>query len=240
VTRAIYEVVNDAHDYVRLHLPAEAKVLSVAVDGKKVKAVQDDKGDIAIQLPNGRTVRVEVVFENTRDKLGFIGSIELAAPKADLRTSDVQWLVRVPWETEVYGFDSEMKDGGRGWRQAPPTAAELPKHELMRTFLFTRAVDDASEPALTVGLNFARAPGEASGIAVFILALLALGWTTRRRAKLGGMDRQAWGALALGAALLVLKSVGWGLDGGEAAVAIVVIVAVGWASRETPAEEATA
>ena len=238
VTRALYEVHNDAHDYVRLHLPAEAKVLSVAVDAKKVKAVQDEKGDIAIQLPNGRTVKVEVVFENTREKLGFIGSINLAAPKADLRTSDVQWLVRVPWETEVYSFDSEMKDSGRGWRVAPQAGAELPKHGLMRSFLFTRAVDDTGEPALAVELNFTRAPGEGSGVIVFVLALLALGWTTRRRAKTGAWSREAWGGLVLGVALLVLKSLGWGLDGGEALVAVVVIVAVGWASREkAPVQE---
>lgn len=240
VSRAVYEVANDAHDYVRLHLPEKAKVLAVAVDGRKVKAVRDQKGDIAIQLPNNRTLRVEVVFETTRDKLGFMGSIDLLAPKADLRTSNVQWLVRMPWETEVYSFDSEMTNAPRfEYRDAPPSsgAIELPKHGSMREILFTRAVDDTSDAAMSIGLSFTRKPGVGAGWLVFILALLALVFTTRRRAQQGGMDQKAWGTLALGVALLVFKALGWGLDGGEAVVAVVVIVAVGWASRDKPDPE---
>ncbi len=243
VSRAVYEIVNDAHDYVRLHLPEKAKVLAVAVDGRKVKAVRDQKGDIAIQLANNRTLRVEVVFETTRDKLGFLGSIDLLAPKADLRTSDVQWLVRMPWETEVYSFDSEMNNVPRyQYKDAPPSsgAIELPKHGSMRDILFTRAVDDTTDPALTIGLSFSRKPGEGTGWIVFILALLALASTTRRRAKQGGMDQKAWGLLGLGVVLLAFKALGWGLDGGEAVVAVVVIIAVGWMSREKPDPEEAA
>ncbi len=240
VSRALYEIDNDAHDYVRLHLPEEAKVLGVAVDGKKVKAVQDEKGDIAIQLPNSRTSKVEVVFETTREKLGFFGSVDLVAPKADLRTADVQWMVRVPWETEIFSFDSELKNPPRySWREAPGTGGtvELPKHASMREILFTRAVDDAGDAPLRVGLSFSRAPGEGSGWVVLVLALLALAKTTRHRAR-RGMDQRAWMLLAVAVGLLAIKALGWGLDGGEAALCAVVIIGVGWMSREKPSEAA--
>ncbi len=239
VSRATYEVANDAHDYVRLHLPEKAKVLGVEVDGKKVKAVQDEKGDIAIQLPAATTSRVQVVYETRRDKLGVLGSVALVAPKSDLRTRDVQWLVRMPWEAEVYSFDSEMTSGYRGQWTGPAGDGELalPQQGNMRELLFTRAVDDAGAPPLKVDLSFAQRPGEASGWAVFALALLLLALVTRRRAKQGSLDRNGWLMLAGGVLLLLLKALGWRLDGEDALLAIVVLVVVGWVSREKPEPE---
>ncbi|MCA9527775.1 MAG: glycine--tRNA ligase subunit beta, partial [Myxococcales bacterium] len=93
VTRATYEVANEDRQFVKLKLPQGSAVLSVKSDGRKVKAVEDDTGTVAIPLPKSRVVQVEVTYDVAGDALGFYQGIDLAAPVADLRANDIQWLV---------------------------------------------------------------------------------------------------------------------------------------------------
>jgi hypothetical protein len=51
VHRATYQVQNDEKQFLRLKLPAESKVLRVAAGDRKVKAVQDEEGAVAVPLP---------------------------------------------------------------------------------------------------------------------------------------------------------------------------------------------
>lgn len=244
VTRATYEIENEDRQFVRLRLPETAKVLRVTADGQKVKAVADDSGAIAIRLPKGRVVRVELTYEVDRDKLGFVGGVDLFSPEADLRTSDVQWLVHLPRTVSVMGADTELKSV-EPWNWRPPSATVdgsevLPTSGPTHSFLFIHAVNDPDVP-LKVDLTYAAAPGGGVDVVLLLLALVPLAVVTRRRGRRQPMRAAEWLLLTLGAGLLVLKTAGWGLSGGEALLAIFVLLVVGFLARfGRPAREAGA
>lgn len=237
VSRATYEIVNDEANYVRLELPEGANVLSVHADGRKVKAVKDEKGAIAIPLPKNRTLRVEVGYEVVRDKLGLLANLGLMAPHADLRTKDVQWMVRVPSRYTAFSVETDLTAAEPYQFQPDPNGAqmELPADGAMRSMLFTFAVHNADEPALAVTLRLAGASG--GGTILLLIALLALVLVTRRRALGRPLGAPGAALLALGVAALVAKAAFWQLNLGEALLIAAAIVVVGiWTRRSRRAE----
>jgi hypothetical protein len=237
VSRATYEIINDDRRYVRLTLPEGAEVLSVSVGSDKVKAVADETGAIAIPLPKNQTVLVDLMYEVVRDKLGGVGSLALLAPRADLRTSDIQWLVRYPGRLALFNQDSDLSSAPAHQWQGSPLANEnqavaLPVQADLRGLLFTYAVQEpAGGPegnALSIGIWFTSG-GNAFEPLVFGLALLLLVVAVRRLAS----GRGGWVWVILGAGLLVVKASIWSLEPGEAVLAMVVVLAVGvWTRRQ--------
>ena len=101
VSRARYLVKNGEQQFLRISLAEGTSVLSVAVDGRGVKARRDDKGAIAISLPSARTLVVELRYEVVVDKLGVFGSLDVQAPKLDIRQSALHWVLRAPGDQTV-------------------------------------------------------------------------------------------------------------------------------------------
>ncbi|MCA9547981.1 MAG: hypothetical protein KC613_26430, partial [Myxococcales bacterium] len=242
VTRATYQVQNDGRQDVRLVLPEGAEVLSVAVDGSKVKAVSDEQtGALAVPIPKNRTAPIQVTYEVVRDKLGGVGALDLQAPKADVRASDIQWLVRYPARLALLKTDTDLRPGEAFEWRAPDAEAdaaiELPVQADMRSALFTYSVQEPTAKdgkALSVGVWYTSG-GTAFEPLVFGLALLLLALVTWRRGGTpGGMTGSLWIMLGAAVGLLALKASIWRLTEGEASLAIVAVVAVGvvaWRKR---------
>ncbi|MEZ4463011.1 MAG: hypothetical protein R3F43_00475 [bacterium] len=192
VTRATYEVANEDRQFLKLKLPEGSQVLSVQSDGRKVKAVQDQTGTVAIPLPKGRTLQVEVTYDVAGDALGFYQGIDLAAPVADLRSNDIQWLVRVPSRLTVLGFSTDLKELP-GMSFGGPAGEPLPADNEMTERLFGYSVQDADGKALTLTARLARAPGAGVDLLLYVLSLLALLGVTRRRAQGRPLGVAGWG-----------------------------------------------
>lgn len=241
VHRATYQVQNDEKQFLRLKLPAEAKVLRVAAGDRKVKAVQDEEGAVAVPLPKNATVSVDITYETRRDRLGVLGAVELVAPDADVRTNDIQWLVQVPRVRPVFRVATDLKQlppyQWRG-REDEHEAVELPVDPDSERFLFTYAVQDDAEAPLAVTLRFVAAPDRDSEPWIFVLAVLALAFVARRRAKRAPFGAADAVGLLVGVGGLVVVATLWTLDIEDGVAAMVVLLAVGWFSRVKRPKEA--
>lgn len=230
VTRATYQVANEDRQFLKLKLPEGAQVLSVASDGRKVKAVQDATGTVAIPLPKSRGVRVEVTYDVAGSSLWFYSGVDLAAPVADLRSNNIQWLVRVPSSRSVLKFSTDLKELD-GVAFGGPGGDPLPGENEMQAHLFGYSVQDADQEALTVTARTVKAPGALGQLLILALGLLCLLAVTRRRARGQGLDSKGWALLAVGVVLLLVKSALSSIELLEFLVIVGAILAVGFASR---------
>jgi hypothetical protein len=236
VTRAVYEVVNDDRQYVRLGLPEKAEVLRVSAGGDKVKAVADERGAVAIPLPKNTTTRVELVYEMVQGELGSLGGIELIAPRLDLRVSDVQWRVRAPARLAFVRTDTQLSTTStEDWRALPEAGGsavpvELPIEEDMGTLVFSFAVQEptleVADGALQIKFWFTAGGGSAGPLLLAIAALL-LGLAVRSRVRGGSGIVVA----LIGIAALVAKTSVWGLSTYEGLGIAVLVIVVGILSR---------
>jgi hypothetical protein len=233
VSHATYDVTNGDRQYLRLTLPAGHKVWSVTSDGVAVKAVSDEQGALAIPVRKGADVRIDVIYEVRRDPLGFVGGIELVAPKADLLVTDLKWLVRAPKRMSLWRVSTDL-ERGEPWEfhqsyEATPgleVPFSLPDSQEFQELLFTWAVHDPTEEALSVGVSFVATPGPGLGVVMGLLALLLLVAVVRRRARGEALDGREKAFLVLGLLLLVVRAIGWGISPAEGGVAIGVLAAV--------------
>ncbi len=240
VSRVRYRIDNGDRQFLRVRLAEGTRVLAVSADGKEVKARQDDKGAIAIPLPPQKKLMVELRYEVVVDKPGIVASVEAAAPLIDVRVNAVKWVVRVPGDRRVMGMDTDLREGHSGQWNAPGEAATsgltvpVPVPDDAVELFFVHSVHDPKDEPLA--LSFRHVPTESGGLAVLMWLLGVAGmcffaWTVGRG---GGSGRKHILALAVGAFVLGLKGMLWGLDGGElllAAFAMIVVGAVGWLAK---------
>ncbi|MCA9539344.1 MAG: hypothetical protein KC620_10685 [Myxococcales bacterium] len=232
ISRATYAVANDDNQYLHLTLPEEATVLRVTADGEKIKAGRDEAGDITIPLPKNRRTLVAITYEVRRDALGLFSAIDLAAPRADVRSRDLQWLVRVPADLGVLRVSTDLK------RAEPYTwnpiegdgADELPRDEADQALVFTQPVNEAKAP-IAVALTLAGALGEGAGTFLLVLALIALVIVTRHRAVRKPWRTRDTVLIVIGVGALLLKAIGWDFEVGEGIVLLVVLTVVGLVSH---------
>lgn len=240
VTRAVWAVANDEKQFLRVTLPKEARVLTVRVAGESVRAVADESGAIAVPLPKGRTVAVEVSFETVRGQLGFLGRIALEAPHPDVRTSDVQWLVCTPSDVSILSTGTDLKEN-EGYAYRRPAGdgeadGRVPCDMLAtgsggaRQMLYTWPVEDAGDAPLSLSMVFTGAGGERLGAVLTVLALLGLGGFMWRRAQ-GRPDHAAQALLGLGLASLLLVALTGALSASGAFGMVLVLLGVGYAAR---------
>ncbi len=249
VSHATYDVTNGDRQYLRLTLPEGHKVWSVTSDGVAVKAVSDEQGALAIPVRKGADVRIDVIYEVRRDPLGFAGGLELIAPKADLLVTDMKWLVRAPARMSLWRVSTELERGEafefhRTYEPTPGLEVpfSLPDSQEFQELLFTWAVHDPTEDALSVGLSFIATPGPGLGVVLGLLSLLLLAAVVRRRARGEALAGREKAMLVLGLASLLVRAIGWGIAPAEGGVAIGVLAAValvsGWRARGERTEEA--
>jgi hypothetical protein len=240
VSHGTFQVANQDLQFLRLTLPEGAQVLTVTAAGQGVKAVADDQGAVAIPLPKNRSLMVDLTWEVVRGRLGVGGGVELRAPHPDIRTSDVQWKVRVPSDITLYGVDTDLKETP-SWQfrmaeedvrgQLPVT---LPMQSDYQERLFTYSVlDPATETPLTIGFTYVGASASAFDGFFYFGSLILLGLVTRKRARGDVLTTRDWGLMGGGLMLIVLKMVGWGLRPEEGVLALVVLVAVAFVARRS-------
>ena len=249
-TAATYDILNDRQQYLRLTMPAHYTLLQVVAGGAAIKANRD--GDaLTIPLPKSQETTVTVVYEVARgadedgqaEALGAFGSVELLAPRADLRTSDVQWLIRTPRELALFAKDTDLREASADLYRPPGDLDEdvsvlirLPDEAEYRADLFTAEELRPEQPPARVALSFAATSGNWVGLLVGLVGLLLLVLVIRRRAAGRRLGLSGWLMAALGLAAVALKSMAWGLDGTEIALGLVVLVGVAYVARRASSQ----
>ncbi|MCB9541789.1 MAG: hypothetical protein H6703_05000 [Myxococcales bacterium] len=230
--RASYRVQNTDRQYLRVTLPEGARPLRVSVDGRRVEEVRNDEGQIAIPLPKDASTRIDITWQGRGEALGIIDGIDLVAPSVDLRTRDIQWLVRVPADRGVFGVDTEMKELGPWQFSALDDSLDaLPADEASVSLAFAQPVHNADDPRLAVSFTLGAALGDGAGTVFLLVALVCLALFVRRRAQGRPTTAGTWALLAVGLAALLLKATLWRLDGVEAVLVLVAVLAVAIYSR---------
>ncbi len=239
-TRALYEVRNSDRQFVRVALPKDAKVLSVQAGGKRIKPVQDESGALAIPLPKGKTLMLELRYELKVEALGLFGSVSLVAPKVDVRQGELRWTLRTPASHGLFGISTNLKDAsGTGWAPPPKVSDDsaltvpmpMPENPVARRF--TYSVHEPDEPALSVAFGHSSVPESAVDGLLFWLALLCLVVATWRRLSSGAFNRTTAVLVVVAAVALALKGAVWGVAFGELVTVALAcgVVAAGFGLR---------
>jgi len=245
VGRATYIVSNDDRQFFRVTLPEGANPLRVIINGQRMGEVRNDEGSaaegegagkteggkIAIPLPKDATTRIEITWESRRDALGLFAGLDLVAPRADLRSKDIQWLVRVPGDRGVVGLDSDMKQVEVYQWDSLSSGDALPVDEGSQGILLTQPVHSAEDPALAASMTLTAALGPEVGTLFLIIGLIALVLFVRARAGGRTLGALHWLLLAIGIGALILKAALWNLDVAEGLVVIVAVLAMGIVAR---------
>ncbi len=244
VGRATYIVNNDDRQFFRVSLPEGATPLRVTINGQRMDEVRNDEGagedgaeagrvggKIAIPLPKNATTRIELSYESRRDALGLFDGLDLTTPRSDLRSKDIQWLLRLPGDRGVVGLDSEMKQvPAYNWEELA-SGDPLPVDEASQGILLSQPVHSAEDPPLAASMTLTAALGPEVGSLALIIALIALVLFVRARA--GGRPANAghWLLLIIGLGALVLKAAVWELEPVEGVVVIIAVAVMGIVAR---------
>ncbi len=245
VGRATYVVSNDDRQYFRVALPESARPLRVAINGQRMDEVRNDEGSvtdgegagtteggkIAIPLPKDATTRVEITWERRRDALGLFAGLDLTAPRADLRSKDIQWLLRVPGDRGIVGLDSDMKRIEPYQWDAISDDSPLPVDEGSQMLALSQPVHSADDPALAASMTLTAALGPEVGTLFLIIGLIALVLFVRARAGGRALNAGHWLLLAIGLGALIVKAAVWHFDVTEGLVVMVAVVIMGVVAR---------
>lgn len=240
VGRATYVVDNDDRQYFRVALPEGASPLRVTINGARMDEVRNDEGaeggtteagKIAIPLPKNATTRIEVSWEGRRDALGVFDGLDLRAPRADVRSKNIQWLLQLPGDRGVVGLDSDMKRIEVYNWEALSSGDALPVDGSSQGILLTQPVHSAEDPALAVSMTLTAALGPEVGSVFIIVGLIALVLFVRVRAGGRPVNGGHWLLLVVGLGALVIKAAVWEFEVVEGLVVIVAVLAMGIAAR---------
>ena len=235
VSRATFDVENKDENFLRLEVPAGTKVLGATVDGENVEPIADNATTLKIRIPKQRRCVVDLTYKVKRDALGLLPSIDLVAPRPAVFVNDLQWLVHVPRKFSIYGTETALREADPATWTAPERAAtESTLDVSIRTSedtverLFRVDVYDASEAQgpPSVSLSLLATPGPWLNTVLLLVALLLLGFAAWQRMLRRGRRAVVIAAIVVGALVLALKALGWGLGGGEVVVSLVVLCGV--------------
>jgi len=86
-----------------LRLPAGAEVRSVLLDGAPARPSRDDAGRLVLPLARSAQatrglapVRLQIVYQERHDSLGWLGRLALALPEVELPISELRWSLHLP------------------------------------------------------------------------------------------------------------------------------------------------
>jgi hypothetical protein len=117
LTEVTLRVRNHAQQFIKVELPAGAKLLSTEVEGQRVKPVEGSDGSrvplLRPGLNSSRAYTVSFVYQNAGTRFTKSGAYDLGLPKLDIPINLLMWEVSLPDRLEVKQF------GGNA------TAAEL-------------------------------------------------------------------------------------------------------------------
>ncbi|TNF29100.1 MAG: hypothetical protein EP329_16525 [Deltaproteobacteria bacterium] len=244
VSRATFDVENKDQNFLRLDIPAGAKVLGAAVDGENVEPIADNETTLKVRIPKQRRALVDLTFKVKRDSLGFLPSIDLVAPRPAVFVNDFQWLVHVPEKFGIYRSSSALREVEATEWTPPEHSSEagtidvsIRSSEATTERMYRADVYDAAEAAAapSVSLSLISTPGGWLDTVLFVLALFLFAWAAwRRTRRAGGRKLLVFLAIFGGVLLLFAKTLGWGISGGEAVVmlvALALVVLLAWIQR---------
>jgi len=167
--RVTYDVENQDRLAARFTLPEGARVQEVRVNGAAVRA-QDEGGDISVPIPKRQASRVELIYERASAPPAEAGEAALTAPRSDLHTTGVTWLLRFSgdWRLRAHGGPLRLEEDA-----ASVHNPQFPQLSAQARFSYDLLRPDA--PALTLTASFSpRAPKAYAYALNALAALLAL------------------------------------------------------------------
>ena len=116
VNRLIYQVRNNAKQFLIINVPSDADVWSVFVDGKPVESSMDSDGRLLVPLIRSRvngeqleTFPVELIYCTVKAKFAWLNSRESSLPAVDLLVSQLFWSVYLPNDYNYHRFTSTLE-----------------------------------------------------------------------------------------------------------------------------------
>lgn len=96
-----------------LRLPEGARPISVLVDGSEIAAPPVEDGWCRVRLPTrdhpSRPVSISIRLAQPPERLGFIGSLDLALPEIPLTAGMLEWVVAFPKGFELHPVSGNLE-----------------------------------------------------------------------------------------------------------------------------------
>lgn len=116
VHRLVYQVRNNAKQFLEIQLPEESDVWSVFVGGHPVESSMKDQGLLLVPLIRSQymdnvlqTFPVEVIYCLTEDRFSLWNSRKASLPSVDLLVSQLIWSVYLPSDYNYLYFTSTLE-----------------------------------------------------------------------------------------------------------------------------------
>jgi hypothetical protein len=116
VHRLIYQVKNNAKQFLALQLPEASDVWSVFVNNQPVEASMNKERKLLVPLIRSQSVNnrlntfpVEVIFAMSENRFDWLGSRSSTLPVADLLISQLMWSVYLPNDYSYAYFSSTLE-----------------------------------------------------------------------------------------------------------------------------------
>jgi hypothetical protein len=116
VHRLVYQVRNNAKQFLEIQLPAKTDVWSVFVGNQPVESSVSKKGTLLVPLIRSRSVDnrldtfpVEVIYCTVRERFSPLGTQASVLPSVDLLTSQLIWSVYLPNDYSYVYFKSTLE-----------------------------------------------------------------------------------------------------------------------------------
>jgi len=116
VNRLIYQIRNNAKQFLVIAVPSDADVWSVFVDGKPVESSVNSDGNLLVPLIKSRvngeqldTFPVELIYCTVKKKFAWINDRGSSLPAVDLLISQLIWSVYLPNDYTYHRFSSTLE-----------------------------------------------------------------------------------------------------------------------------------
>jgi hypothetical protein len=116
VHRLVYQIRNNAKQFLEIQLPEESDVWSVFVDNQPVESSMKEDGPLLVPLIRSQymentlqTFPVEVIYCLTEDRFSLWSSRNASLPSVDLLVSQLMWSVYLPSDYNYLYFSSTLE-----------------------------------------------------------------------------------------------------------------------------------
>jgi hypothetical protein len=116
VHRLVYQVRNNAKQFIEIQLPEKTDVWSVLVDNQPVESSVNGRGKLLVPLIRSRsdnntlnTFPVEVIYSTVQNGFSPFGTRESVLPTVDILVSQLMWSVYLPNDYAYMYFQSTLE-----------------------------------------------------------------------------------------------------------------------------------
>lgn len=130
LTRAAYAVRANKKQFLGVVLPEGATLWSCIVDGRSVKPVKGETGQLLVPMVaasgGDRAVIVELVYFEHGPRLARLGSLQLHGPVLDIPTTIANWLVYTPGHVKFLRTSGNLEQGGSAYAFVEDPFGDVP------------------------------------------------------------------------------------------------------------------